>query len=84
MNIQIAQILADAVTIKLNIYGLFEPSSFIKTGVDLASNTQTACVVSENSDVIINWISATRDTVQAAENIVRSRIDIINDELDAQ
>jgi len=82
MNNLVAQTLANAVTLKPVRLG-FETSAFIEMGIELSSSTQTARVVSENGDVLLNWISATRDTVRAADTLVRNRIDAMNDELDA-
>lgn len=78
----VAQTLANSVTFKPVRLG-FEASASIEMGIELSSSTQTARVVSENGDVLLDWISATRDTVRAAEDLVRSRIDAMNDEFDA-
>jgi len=82
MNNLVAQTLANSVTFKSARLG-FEASASIEMGIEISSSTQTARVVSANGDVLLDWISATRDTVRAAEELVRNRIDAMNDEFDA-
>jgi hypothetical protein len=69
MNIELANKIADVVQIIEKRDG-FEAAGEIQTGIDLASNTPTARVISDGI-VVMNWVSADGKTVRAAEAIVQ-------------